>query len=98
MRTQLMERSDISCMSEFDPALISLMHWIYVLKNKSTDELYYGYTNDLKRRLKEHSDKIWKLIYCEGYASELDAREKERKLKHYGQTRTHLKNRIKRAL
>ncbi len=68
------------------------MHWIYVLRNRSNDELYYGYTNSLERRLKEHEvGNKCKFIYCEGYLSELDARERERKLKHYGQTRTHLK-------
>ena len=76
-----------------------MIHWVYVLKNSKDDELYYGYTNNLERRLKEHDvDKKWKFIGCEGYTSELDARERERKLKHYGQTRTHLKSRLKRSL
>ncbi len=73
------------------------MYYVYVLKNQLTKELYYGYTNDLDRRFKEHtqrSDK-WNLIYYETYLSEKDARAREKKLKHYGQTRTHLKNRIK---
>jgi len=75
------------------------MYWIYVLKNGSNGELYYGSTNDLERRLKEHdTEKKWKFIGCEGYLSELDARERERKLKHYGQARTHLKNRLRRSL
>jgi len=74
------------------------IYWIYILKNRKDNSLYYGYTNNLKRRLIEHDiDKIWKFIGCEGYASELDARERERKLKHYGQARTHLKNRLKRS-
>ncbi len=74
------------------------IYWIYVLKNRKNRELYYGYTNNLERRLKQHDiDKIWKFIGCEGYASELDARERERKLKHYGQARTHLKKRLKRS-
>lgn len=75
------------------------MYWVYVLKNNSNNELYYGYTNNLERRIEEHNrDNSWRLIGCEGYSSELDARERERKLKHYGQTRTHLKNRLKRSL
>ena len=75
------------------------MHYVYVLKNGKTEELYYGYTSDLDRRLKEHNknDK-WQLIYYEAYLSESDARERERKLKYYGQTRTHLKSRIKNSL
>jgi predicted GIY-YIG superfamily endonuclease len=75
------------------------IYWTYVLKNKINGEFYYGYTNNLERRLKEHDiEKVWKFIGCEGYASELDARERERKLKHYGQARTHLKNRLKKSL
>ena len=59
----------------------------------------YGYTNNLERRLKERDiDNKWKFIVCEGYAVEFDARERERKLKHYGQSRTHLKKRLKKSL
>lgn len=78
------------------------MHFVYVLKNGKTNELYYGYTNNLERRIKEHcancANGKFKLIYYEAYTSKLDARERERKLKHYGQSRNHLKNRIKRSL
>ncbi len=74
------------------------MYWVYVLKNRNNGELYYGYTNNLERRLKEHNiDKKWKFICCEGYVSELDARERERKLKYYGQARIHLKKKLKRS-
>ena len=63
------------------------------------EKLYYGYTNDLERRFKEHSIKHkCKLIYYEAYLLESDAREREKKLKHYGQTRTCLKQRIKKSL
>lgn len=75
------------------------MHFVYVLKNEENNEIYFGYTNNLERRLHEHNiDGKWKLVYYEGYLSELDARERERKLKNYGQSRTHLKNRLKRSL
>lgn len=73
------------------------MYYVYVLKNTKTSEIYYGYTNNLKRRLKQHTG-CNKLIYYEAYDSELDARERERKLKKYGQSRSHLKNRTKRSL
>lgn len=74
------------------------MYWIYILKNRDNGEPYYGYTNNLERRLKEHDiEKQWKFIGCEGYASELDARDRERKLKHYGQARAHLKKRLRRS-
>jgi len=75
------------------------MYWIYVLKNRINCELYYGYTNNLERRLKEHKvENKWEFIGCEGYASELDGRERESKLKHYGQAGVQLKNRLKRSL
>ncbi|MBL7131660.1 MAG: GIY-YIG nuclease family protein [Candidatus Omnitrophica bacterium] len=74
------------------------IYWVYVLKNRKDNEPYYGYTNNLERRLKEHDvEKVWKFVGCEGYTSELDARERESKLKHYGQTRTYLKKRLRRS-
>ena len=75
------------------------MYFVYVLKNERTNEIYYGYTDNLERRIKQHSkSENFKLVYYEAYSSELDARERERKLKNYGQSRTHLKSRIKRSL
>jgi len=75
------------------------MYYVYVLKSLKTQELYYGYTNDLERRMRKHnSDHKWKLIYYEAYLSESDARQRERRLKHYGQARTCLKRRIKESL
>ena len=76
------------------------MFYTYCLQNKKNKELYYGYSNDLKRRLTEHRqvDKKWILIYYEAYRSENDARKREKKLKHYGQSRTHLKRRISESL
>jgi len=74
------------------------VHWVYILKDRNNDEAYFGYTNNLERRLKEHNvEKKWKFVGCEGYVAELDARERERKLKHYGQSRTHLKKRLRRS-
>ena len=74
------------------------IYWIYVLKDKTNGEPYYGYTSNLEKRLKEHNvDKKWKFVGCEGYASESDARKREKKLKHYGQSRTHLKNRLEKS-
>jgi len=75
------------------------LNWVYVLKNRKNGEFYYGYTDNLERRLAEHDiEHTWKFIGCEGYVSEFDARERERKLKYYGQARTHLKNRLKRSV
>lgn len=74
------------------------MYFVYLLKNEENNEIYYGYTNNLERRLHEHINGNWKLIYYEAYLSELDARDREKKLKHYGQGRKYLKNRLKRSL
>ena len=75
------------------------MYYVYILRNIDTKEFYYGYSKDLERRLKEHNiNEEWKLIYYEAYISKLDAREREYKLKQYGQSRNHLKYRIRRSL
>jgi len=73
------------------------MYYVYVLKNKINQELYFGYTNNLERRIKEHSQAN-KLVYYEAYLSEKDARNREMKLKDYGQSRAHLKGRLKESL
>jgi len=75
------------------------MYNVYILQNCKNHDLYYGYTTNLKRRLDEHnSNQKWELIYYEAYRSEKDARVREKKLKHYGQSRSHLKNRIVNSL
>ena len=75
------------------------MFYVYIIKNKVDGALYYGYTNDLKRRIVEHNKTSrWKLIYYEAYSAEKDARTREQMLKQYGQTRTHLKKRLEVSL
>ena len=75
------------------------MYYVYLLRNQVSRELYYGYTKNLERRFAEHNkDGDWKLVYYEAYLAEDDARKRERHLKDYGQSRTHLKNRIPQSL
>ncbi len=82
------------------------MYYLYILKN-SKGLFYTGYSSNLKARFKEHNsdnvtnkksftyrNKPWKLIYYEAYSKESKARERERKLKHFGNSFSHLKNRI----
>ena len=67
------------------------MFYTYCLQSeKDTNELYFGYTKDLKRRLKEHNSgdnfstkryMPWKLIYYEACLLESDARRREKYLK-----------------
>ncbi len=80
------------------------MHYGYILKSlKRVDELYIGYTPDLVERIKKHNAgkalatkryRPWKLVYAEIYASELDARDREKKLKQFGRVYSQLKRRI----
>jgi len=76
------------------------MFYTYCLQHSISKELYYGYTDNLRRRLKEHKreNKNWELIYYEAYRTDTDARRRELKLKDYGQSRSHLKKRIKDSL
>jgi predicted GIY-YIG superfamily endonuclease len=81
------------------------MNYVYIIKNENR-ELYYGSTNDLKKRFVEHNSNKsfstknhnWKLIYYEAYLSEKDAREREHQLKYHGQALAQLKRRISDSL
>lgn len=67
------------------------MFYTYCLQSeKEKEELYFGFTKDLKKRLKEHNagDNIstkrympWKLIYYEACLLESDATRREKYLK-----------------
>ena len=71
------------------------MYYVYILKRGEDEEFYIGYTEDLKKRLKQHKSKYpCKLIYYEAYVFEKQARERERKLKLYGSAWRSLKKRI----
>ena len=79
------------------------MFYTYVLQSSKDQSLYYGYTNDLKRRIEEHNKKEndstkhkapWTLIYYEACLLESDARRRESYLKT-SQGRHMLRRRIK---
>ena len=83
------------------------MFYVYIIKSSKTKDLYYGFSSDLKARIKSHNEGSnistkdgvpWELIYYEAFKSEDDARKREAKLKHYGNARTHIKNRIQKSL
>lgn len=66
------------------------MYYVYILKSVRNNKLYKGFTNDLKRRIKEHNlgksiftrnNGPWKLIYYEAFISEKDAKIEEKFLK-----------------
>jgi len=68
-----------------------MWYYVYILKMFNRNQLYVGYTSDLKRRLNEHrsgtvhstrSDKEKpELIFYEGYRSKKDAVRRERYFK-----------------
>jgi len=71
------------------------MYFVYVLRNKRNRQLYIGYTNNLKRRFKQHNKKgDFELLYYESYQNEKDAWNRERKLKYYGSAWRGLKRRL----
>ena len=76
------------------------MYYVYMIKNKKRQELYYGFTSNLKRRIDEHKKKTkdMELIYYEAYKEKLDAQKRERSLKRYAQALTALKIRLKESL
>lgn len=70
-----------------------LMYYVYVLK--INDEFYIGYTEDLRRRFKEHkSEGKTELVYYESYVEKRLATNREKKLKHYGSAWRALRKRI----
>jgi len=67
-----------------------MFHYVYLLQSELSDDLYIGYTNNIKRRLMEHNsglnfstkhNKPWELIFFEGYLNEQDAKRREKYLK-----------------
>lgn len=83
------------------------MFYVYILKSDKDNNLYTGYTNDLKRRLKEHNSGKSKstkqrvpftLIYYEAYKSREDATHREKMLKKHGRSLGGLKRRISGSL
>ena len=66
------------------------MYYFYVLRFDKNGKLYYGFTNDLKRRVKQHSNGKsvftskngpFKLIFYEAYINKADAFHAEKYFK-----------------
>jgi putative endonuclease len=79
------------------------MYYVYLLRSKKNNQLYFGFTNDLKRRIAEHnkglskSTKInapWELIYYEAFKDQELAEKREQSLKYFGRAYGQLKKRI----
>ena len=83
------------------------MFYTYVLKSRKDNNCYIGSTNNLERRIDEHSKGLvfstrsrgpFELIYYEAYKSEDDARKREKNLKLRSRAFTQLKKRIRGSL
>lgn len=83
-----------------------MIYYIYVIRCCKDEKWYTGYTEDLRKRFKEHSDNRVRstknrgpfiLIYTEGCLNREDALARERYLKS-GMGNRYLKNRLKRFL
>src|SRR5437667_1498916 len=83
------------------PSESTLCIYFYVLQRPGGQQLYFGFTTDLRQRFREHQrhrHRNWKLVYYEAYLNEQDARDRERQMKDYGNARTYLKKRIRRCI
>jgi putative endonuclease len=84
------------------------MHIVYIIQHNETYQLYFGQTNNLKRRLHEHNNGeqkatrrksgSWILIYAEAYRNKEDAVNRELTLKQHGSNKRWLKARIQQSL
>ena len=79
------------------------MWCFYILRSQIDSKLYYGSTNDLKRRFNEHnagkvastnSRKPFEVVYYEAYLDESSARTREHKVKSSRGSRLALLKRI----
>ena len=83
-----------------------MLYFVYILLSKKDKDFYTGYTNNLKRRLKEHQEgKIVstkhrlpvQLIYYEVCLNKYDALAREKYLKS-GRGKKYIKSRVKRYM
>jgi len=83
------------------------MFSVYILKSLKDNKFYIGVTNDLRRRIGEHNSgkspstaprAPFKLIYCESYISEKDAKHREWNLKLHARAFAQLKKRLEDTL
>ena len=83
------------------------MFYFYILRSQKDKNLYFGYTDDLRRRLKDHNiskvistkkRKPFEIIYYEAYKSEKDARQRELQVKRRAKSFISLKRRLVNSL
>ncbi|MEK9180061.1 MAG: GIY-YIG nuclease family protein [Patescibacteria group bacterium] len=83
------------------------MFYFYVLQSLKDLDLYFGYTEDLRERVKEHNAgrvvstknrRPLECVYYEAYKSKKDARERERQIKRRAKAYISLKRRFKNSI
>jgi putative endonuclease len=66
------------------------MYTVYILKSESAQKSYVGFTDNLKRRIKEHNSgksiytkryMPWEVLYSKKYNTLLEARDQEKYFK-----------------
>lgn len=70
-----------------------MKYYVYIITNKINTVLYIGVTNNIERRIQEHSEgvvdsfskkyRLHKLVYVEEYATSYDAISREKQLKNW---------------
>lgn len=77
-------------MQSFTPLDITKMYYVYVLRSEIDNNLYVGYSNNLKNRLQQHKKGLvtstknrrpLKLIYYEACLNQQDTTHREKYLK-----------------
>ncbi len=67
-----------------------MFYYVYTIQSQKNKDLYVGYTNDLRGRIKEHNAGLnfstkpyrpWQIIHYEAYLNENDAKRREKYLK-----------------
>jgi putative endonuclease len=86
-------RCVLRCARETPVLLMRKRYFVYILTNRPKGVLYVGVTNNLARRTLEHKTKLVPgftskygltvLVHYEEYQSILEARDRERALKHW---------------
>ena len=81
------------------------MYFVYLIvsKNKKRTISYVGYTNNIKKRLKDHNNskgakftkgRKWKLAYYKSYDNKIVAMKEEYKLKNNYKLRSKIKSKF----
>lgn len=82
------------------------MYYVYVLKSTINGDIYIGYSEDLRIRIRAHNlgkvkstraYKPWDLVYYEAYGRKRDATKREKQLKNH-KAKIDLRDQIKYSL